>query len=592
MLVKSKLLKIPVMKLDKFKKESRDYYHAVAHTDDGVLAVEYYKKKDLYCRLFTDGKNYIFYLAESGEFCKKSDNSIFGYGYHYRTDASEQSADIAKAFFEAAGVEWRGKELGIVISSFIWGILSERTRKNRDARENRIDNAMSLFPEREPKGFNKWIANKFYNRKIFDENPRKKVFKEKRRVIICRKSGENTLFQWVTVNIEAGREERNPIIGFEDNHRIIRATNQDKHYDFKNIYPWGMAWREYKYSYDDAAFVFPGNLREVFGEKYHNIDLTAEMDALKEPIHFLGLLDNLKKFPQAEYFVKMGLTRLAASLGEDDFKRGNDFTSVLGVSKQYLPLYRELQISRRENGIIRQLKTFVTADDFKKFRELKINSERIHLVYQLLENNSFERIINYFAKQKRIVKKSVNELLIYYRDYIQMSADLKIDMRRKSARFPKNIKQAHDRVMVAFKAVQNEIEDRKFKIASKNLYDGLTDYRDGNYAVVFPQSKTDFFREGQELSHCVGTSSHYFDEHIKGEKMIFFVRKLPDIDKSYATMQIDMRKLTISSLYGYGNSQVDKETRDFANKFLKLLSKEKKTNESTTKRPRKETQTA
>jgi|GEM_PF-3080635 len=592
MLIKSKLLKIPVAKLDKFKKESDDHYFAVAHSNGEVLTIEFYKKKAFYCRFFTDCKNHIFYLAESGEFCKKSDSTIFGYGYYYKTEASEESTKRVKEFFESAGVEWEGKELITIISNFLFEKSRERTRKARNARETRIDNAMSLFPEREPKGFKKWIAKKFYNRKIFDENPRKKVFKEKRRVIICHKSGEKTLFQWVTVSIEAAREARNPVIVLEDDHRIVRAAHQDKHYDFKDIYPWGPAWREYKYSYDDAAFVFPGNLHEVFGEKYHNIDLTAEMDALKEPVHFLGLLDNLNKFPQTEYFVKMGLSRLAARLSEDNFKRGNDFTSVLGVSKQYLPIYRELQISKGENSIFQQSKTFITAEDFLKFRKFKLDYERTNLFCNLLENNSFERLVNYFTNQNRITKKAVNELLTFYRDYIQMSTDLNIDMRRKSVRFPKNIKEAHDRVMEAFNVVKTEIEDRNFKTAIKNLYAGLTDYRDENYAIVFPKSKTDFFREGQELSHCVGTSSVYYNEHIKGEKMIFFVRKLPDIDKAYATMQIDMRKLTITMISGYGNSQVNKETRDFANKFLKLLSKEKKTNESRSKRTRKETQTA
>jgi hypothetical protein len=189
---------------------------------------------------------------------------------------------------------------------------------------------------------------------------------------------------------------------------------------------------------------------------------------------------------------------------------------------------------------------------------------------------SFERFVNYFTKQKKALKLSLTNLMMFYSDYIRMSQDLEIDLSRKSVRFPKDIKQAHDRVMPMFKEVENEIEDAKFKKATENLYRGLTEFADTNHAIVFPKSKTDFFREGQALSHCVGSGSHYYENHVKGEKMIFFVRRTSDIDTPFATLMIDMRKLTLSELMGYGNKPMPGEPRKFANKFLKLLSKNHK----------------
>jgi hypothetical protein len=113
--------------------------------------------------------------------------------------------------------------------------------------------------------------------------------------------------------------------------------------------------------------------------------------------------------------------------------------------------------------------------------------------------------------------------------------------------------------------------------------------------------KTDFVREGQALSHCVGMSSSYFNDHIKGERMIFFVRKLSNIDKPFATLQIDMKRFTIIQFHGCGNKPQNGDSRKFVNGFLKQLSKKYKAktaerksvkHENSTKQNRKETQTA
>ena len=66
----------------------------------------------------------------------------------------------------------------------------------------------------------------------------------------------------------------------------------------------------------------------------------------------------------------------------------------------------------------------------------------------------------------------------------------------------------------------------------------------------------------------------YFKNHLAGTKMIFFVRRAADIQKPYVTMEIDMKRLVINQIYGYGDKRPDVQTIKFANKFLNLLKKD------------------
>ena len=56
--------------------------------------------------------------------------------------------------------------------------------------------------------------------------------------------------------------------------------------------------------------------------------------------------------------------------------------------------------------------------------------------------------------------------------------------------------------------------------------------------------------------------------------MIFFIRHADDIKKPYVTMEIDMKRLVIIQIYGYGDKRPNSETVAFANKFLTRLKKD------------------
>ena len=49
--------------------------------------------------------------------------------------------------------------------------------------------------------------------------------------------------------------------------------------------------------------------------------------------------------------------------------------------------------------------------------------------------------------------------------------------------------------------------------------------------------------EGRELHHCVGTGSHYYEKHCKGESFILFLRRAEAPEIPFATIEISGNKI-------------------------------------------------
>jgi len=169
-----------------------------------------------------------------------------------------------------------------------------------------------------------------------------------------------------------------------------------------------------------------------------------------------------------------------------------------------------------------------------------------------------------------MLKRKMKYLLIQYNDYINMSRSLKVDLTKKSVRFPKNIKEAHDLILGRYNQVKHAIEDENLRQAKEKLYSGMSEYANESYRIIFPQLRSDFITEGQSLNHCVGQES-YYNNHMEGKRMVFFVRQVAALDKPFFTMEIDMRELRIRQLYGFGDSSPSPEVRKFASEFLRRL---------------------
>jgi len=397
---------------------------------------------------------------------------------------------------------------------------------------------------------------------------------EKANICIAYKVDNQLLIRWT--RITRWFEEAKAKYRFSDYYRNLHLSTPTGRilyaYDYKPMMNWGENWYRQKNgdTHHGESYVYANNLREVFGETYYHVNLQEGLKGVGR-LSFATLLNNLRDFPAAEYLFKMGMPALASSATlMHDLGNRAGFTEVLGVSKQYLPLYRKYNVTTLEHRIIKSSRTWVDEDSFVKFRALKPEWGDQGHIEDLLETMSFERFVNYFSRQREYGKKKLDHYLMLYRDYMSMSESLKVDMSRKSVRYPKNIKEAHDLILARFNQVKYEIEDENMKQATEKLYAGMKEYAKGDYCIVFPTSRSEFITEGQSLNHCVGNDL-YYKNHMAGTSMVFFVRRAAEREKPYFTMEIDMRELKIKQLYGFGDCSAPPEVRQFANKFLQKL---------------------
>lgn len=623
MLVKNELNQIPILAYPDLKKDDVKNYSFVGTVQiinlprcGDILVADVFDKKDreLKLRFFSDGKNALLCKEWPAKnwFMKLLD-SVLVCGNYFNITGTDTDAAIARKFL---GGYQHG--LGSILNGFISNIYSKKHQQAMDSKYAKQKEHFAMYPDYPADLADYCEKHVFSHSYIFMD----KLIKGKRHCICAhckekfmmdkgKKSGDLGVCPQCGITIQyRGSWIKSPITDKTticiahrvDGQLLLRWSNvkrvflegtpkcQYSFYDYYyNLYlidrsgpviyayawqaqmGWGWDWfrkRNGEVNYKQAH-VYSNNLAEVFGKTYYHVNLEEGLRGAGE-LSFARLLDNLKNIPAAEYLFKLGLTQLASNSYAQRLK-GNSFSDVLGVSKQYLPLYRKFNITRFEHEVVKASQTWVDDESFEKFRALRFDGHSDDII-DLLESMSFKRFANYFTKQKKVtMQKNTSRLLIWYKDYISMSQSLKVDFSRKSVRFPDDIRVAHDVILQRFNKIKRKLEDDNFAQAKEKLYAGMKEYAKGNYCIVFPMTRSELIAEGQSLNHCVGNDS-YYQNHLKGERMVFFVRRIEAPSKPFYTMEIDMRQLKILQLYGFGDSSASTEVRKFANEFLRRLS--------------------
>lgn len=324
-----------------------------------------------------------------------------------------------------------------------------------------------------------------------------------------------------------------------------------------------------------TTYVYTNNLDTVFGNSYYNVDLKAGLAGKRLQLCFTSLLNNLKKYPAAEYLFKLNIPILAAETGNlmcGKKKTKPGFTEVLGISKQFLPMYSSMSVSYDEHRVIKSYGQWVSPEDLADYRRLRCTGGDVYDVIEMLKTMSFGKFVRYFNKQRTATRKTIHFLMIQYRDYISMAQEMKIDLSRKTVRYPVNICEAHDAVLDEFNRLKFEKENKAFVKAVKVLYEKLPvrEFKNDKFCIVLPQLRSDLVTEGKSLKHCVG-GINYAEKHMKGTSMIFFVRRIENRDKPFFTMEVNMQYRQIVQIHGFGNCSAPPDVRKFAENFVKAL---------------------
>lgn len=339
-------------------------------------------------------------------------------------------------------------------------------------------------------------------------------------------------------------------------------------------YYYGYGWTKPKNGEvcNHKSFVYTGNFNEVFGESYYNVDLKAILENCSKPIDFIRLLDNLKDIPQCEYLCKQGLALLASELTVDDYNVGKTFEQIMGISKQYLPMYKKFEVDASEHKLIRASRKHISEDDFLNFKSLRILKSDYHRAGDILSYMTIDTMCRYVKTQMKTLNEQSSRIVVWMSDYYNMCNTLDIPINKQTVR-PKNIKKSHDRLVEKYNKVKADLKDEASRKALEFVNGWFKGYQKDGLCIAVPKYRSDFIKEGQALSHCVG-GQHYYDSHIKGDRMIFFIRKTDKPDEPYYTSEINMTSFVVLQCYGFGDKIAPKKIKDFINEFAMWAKKQ------------------
>ena len=148
-------------------------------------------------------------------------------------------------------------------------------------------------------------------------------------------------------------------------------------------------------------------------------------------------------------------------------------------------------------------------------------------------------------------------------DYWDMAERLGWDLTNERVRFPHNLIAAHDEAADQAALLEERGLASKFRVRRMVLRkyafsaDGL---------LIRPAaSQQELTDEGNTLHHCVST---YSKKHANGETAIFFIRRKNAPGKSFYTLELDERKLTVRQNRGMRNCPRTPEVQAFEELWL------------------------
>lgn len=195
-------------------------------------------------------------------------------------------------------------------------------------------------------------------------------------------------------------------------------------------------------------------------------------------------------------------------------------------------------------------------------------------------------IWNYMKRQQVLTQGSLTQVMRTWEDYLNMAEKAKMDIKNERIWKPKDLKAAHNEVILILQ--QGEMEKEAKKLEKKwPKVNGILpklkkfEYASKDFAVLAPESILDIVKEGRILQHCVHTCDFYFDRIQRDETYLFFLRRAGQEDVPWYTLEVEAG----------GNIRQKRTTGDNQNKdfeeavaflkkwqryFIKQLTKEEK----------------
>lgn len=156
----------------------------------------------------------------------------------------------------------------------------------------------------------------------------------------------------------------------------------------------------------------------------------------------------------------------------------------------------------------------------------------------------YVKCYNYLKKQAAIMRDTLEQARITWRDYLNMADSLKMNTKNDQIARPKDVKRAHDELVLIKQKAGLEKQARQIEKKWPKVNKQLPKlkkfgFTDGGYTIVVPEKVLDIVREGTLLGHCVHTCDYYFDRIQKDESYLFFLRKSDRPDMPWYTLEVE-----------------------------------------------------
>ena len=308
-------------------------------------------------------------------------------------------------------------------------------------------------------------------------------------------------------------------------------------------------------AYDPYAKVVNIRVALQFPEyQYSACDVYSGVDIFQ----YLRLYE---KYPQIEFLVKLGLSKYVHS------KQILDLITTDKPFRKWLARNR-FDLAQNDCYISSILKAYKTGkplleiDVVEKAHKKLSKMEGYAQIKQLFKGN-IARFLSYINKQGTNIK--------CYLDYIKACNYLKLDMSQTKNLTPYDfdrwrtirLDQYCSQQSLSDETLRNELYRQFSDIIKK--YAPMENYKNQAYIAYIAHSPAELFREGEFLSHCVGT--HGYDQRVvRGESLIFFIRKLDEPNKPFVTVEYSLEQRKILQCQTYNHQIPDEKVLNFVHK--------------------------
>ena len=283
---------------------------------------------------------------------------------------------------------------------------------------------------------------------------------------------------------------------------------------------------------------------------------------LYDGINIFRYLRLYEKYPQLEYLMKLGLSRLATS---------KQILNKIGKDKAFCKwlIRNKTELSERYCYIDVILRAYRTGGDLRRLQDIKA------LRLKLAHDSAYSRFKGQFTGDiQRLIEYLADKNIPFtlYQDYYSACVGLGLDMGENKNAFPHDFKRWHD-IRTDEYATKIALEDAQKRRELYAKFEGvarkylpLQKQNGREYVAIIARSPSDLIYEGTALHHCVGRMG-YDQKFAREETLIFFIRVKSAASTPFVTVEYSISKHKILQCYADHNSTPDENALHFINKI-------------------------